>query len=508
MRGESRRGRRGYLLVALAIFFTGLLPQSAQAAVPNAPGFTLASLQLIVDNDYVVFMGDNTNVTRLFNQNNVDWMSQLASAASLDITPLSGETYIYVGAMGGGGGEDIGGSLNGNDIVFLTGAQVATGRSPLGTATLSGVYATFQSYVPGYSTAASGTQDVTLAQMQSALTGATWSSAVSSITANSTTLNYKTSGVCCGAGTTGKGWNFPSDSLVVFRYPISSLGLPVSAGNGQVVVDWAAPVSGDAPTAYVVQYKRSTESDATYQTFSSPLAATTVETVTGLTNGVEYSFRVAGTNASGTGAFSVVRTAMPLGPPIAPTNLSYLAKASSVELSFTNPASNGGYAITNYQYSLNAGGAWSTLSPADTTTPVTIPGLTDGTTYQILLRAVNSSGGGITSTAISVIPGLVGRISGITFSADPVRTIRGSITIAVNVAGVVNVSIGGKRIPGCYRLRTTGTAPSIIATCAWKPATSGLTKIAVQHIPTDVTYVPSTYISNLFEVGRRSTKRA
>ena len=512
MSGETKRPIWRYFVIGLSILLSFSLPDSARAAVPNAPGFTVASLQLVVDNDYVVFMGDNSNVTRLFNQNNVGWPDQITSAAALDITPLNGETYIYVGAMGGGGTEDIGGRLNGNDIVFVNGAQVATGRSPLGTATLSGVYATFQSYVPGYTSAsgaaAAGTQDVTLAQMQSALTGATWSSAVSSISANSTTLGYKTSGVCCGGGTTGKGWDFPSFSLVVFRYPVSSLGLPVSAGNGQVVVDWAPPGSGDAPTGYIVQYKRSSDSDATYQTFSSPLAATTVETVTGLTNGIEYSFRVAAINASGTGAFSVVRTATPLGPPVAPTNLSYLPKASSAEISFTDPASNGGYTITNYEYSLNAGSSWSALSPVDTVSPVTIPGLTDGASYQILLRAVNSAGGGVASTPLAVIPGLFGRVSGITFATDPIKSIRGTITIAVNIPGLVNVSVGGKRIPGCYRLRTLGTAPSIFATCYWRPATSGLAKITVQHIPTDVSYASTSFISSSFQVGRRSGTRS
>lgn len=69
MSGESRRPKWAYLFIVVTTLVTGLLPQSAHAAVPNAPGFTIASLQLIVDNDYVVFMGDNTNVTRLFNQN-------------------------------------------------------------------------------------------------------------------------------------------------------------------------------------------------------------------------------------------------------------------------------------------------------------------------------------------------------------------------------------------------------------------------------------------------------
>ena len=348
---------------------------------------------------------------------------------------------------------------------------------------------------------------MTLAQAQTALSGVTWSSANSSITANATTLNYKTSGVCCGAGTTGKGWDFPSDSLVMFRYPLTALGLPLTPGNGQVSVDWTAPASGDAPTSYVVQYKKTSDPDTAFATFSTPLAAITYETVTGLTNGVEYSFRVAGSNASGIGTYSVVRTATPLGPPPAPTSLSYLPKSSSAEISFTAPISNGGYAITNYEYSTNQGVTWTALSPLDTTTPITILGLTDGQSYQITIRAVNSAGGGVSSTALTIIPGLYGRVASITFSPDPVKSIRSTVTVSLNVPGVVSLLVLGKRIPGCYRIRTTGSSPNITATCAWRPATSGLMRISVQNTPTDVSYSGLTYLSNYFQVGRRSGSR-
>lgn len=500
-------------VVCATLLGASQLPAFA-AGVPQAPGFTKATLKAIVDNDYAAFMGDDLNVTRLFYQNNVDWTTQISNATSLDIYPETGETYIYLAVMGGGGTEDWGGTLNGLDIVTIAGAQVASGRSPLGTATISSPYLLLQSYISGYNTssAATGTQNVTLANLQTALTGATWTSAVGTGTGSGTVPLFKTTGVCCGgpatsAGLSGKGWNFPSDSLVVFRYPLASLGLPVRAGNAQVVVDWNAPAAGDAPTGYIVQYKKSSDPDSAYTTFSTPSALTTIETVTGLLNGTSYSFRVAGTNSFGTGAFSGVRDAMPVGPPPAPTSLTATPKASSVEISFTEPASNGGAVITNYEYTLNDGATWTALSPADTSTPITVPGLTDGQNYSIKLRAINSYGAGTPSTTVLVIPGLVTRITNLVVITNPEKGISTSISITLNVAGKSSFLANGKRIPGCYRVSTTGSSPNFSATCNWKPAVMGRQVIAVQHTPTDLSYSPSTLISNPVHVVKRSNRR-
>jgi hypothetical protein len=484
------------------------------ATVPQAPGFAKATLKVIVDNDYAAFMGDENNVTRLFYQNDYPWMTQITNAASVDIYPQTGETYIYLAVMGGGGTEDWAGKLNGLDVVDIPGAQATTGRNPLGLGVASSPYMTLQGFISGYNTSdvANGVQNVTLSNLQTALTGVTWSSAVSTGSGSGNIPTYKTSGVCCGtdatnAGMSGKGWNFPSNSLVVFRYPLSSLGLPVRPGNSQVVVDWDAPAAGDAPTGYIVQYKKSSDPDSAYTTFSTPSALTTIETVTGLTNGIFYSFRVAATNTYGTGAYSVVREAMPIGTAPAPTSLVPTPKASSAQITFTDPIANGGSAITNYEYSTDGGGTWLSLSPVDTVSPVTISGLTDGVTYSVKLRAVNGSGSGTASTSVSVTPGLVSRISNFTLSNAPAKGLTTTISIALNVAGKVNFLIDGKRIASCYKVASTGTSPSISATCTWKPTVSGRRIITIQHIPTDNSYANGTFAATAIQVVKRTTLR-
>lgn len=506
-----RIGTSAAIAVALALSMIPLTP--AFAAAPQAPGFTKATLKVIVDNDYAAFMGDDSNVTRLFNQNNVDWQTQINNASSLDIYPQTGETYIYIAVMGGGGTEDWGGMLNGVDVVSMPGAQVASGRSPTGTSSVSGSYLLLQSYISGYSSAAAaaGTQDITLANLQTALTGVTWSSAVATGTnAGGNVPNYKTTGVCCstaatGAGLSGKGWNFPSDSLVVFRYPLSSLNLPVRAGNAQVVVDWDAPAAGDAPTGYILQYKKSSDPDSAYTTFSTPTS--TIDTVTGLTNGIFYSFRVAGTNVSGTGAWSAVREAMPIGPPPAPTSLIATPKASSLQIAFSDPISNGGSPLTNYEYTLDNGSTWIALSPADSTTPVTISGLTDGSSYTVKLRAVNALGSGATSTSVTMIPGLIARLSNLTLSNSPAKGLQTTLSVSLVVPGKVTFLSNSKRIAGCLKVNSVGSGSNITATCTWEPTVMGRHIITVQQIPTDNSYANGTLVSQSIQVVKRTTLR-
>jgi hypothetical protein len=101
--------------------------------------------------------------------------------------------------------------------------------------------------------------------------------------------------------------------------------------------------------------------------------------------------------------------------PSEPTSLVASAGNGSATISFT-AGSNGGSAITNYKYSLD-GTNFTELSPADSSTPVSIPGLTNGTSYTIYLKAVNSVGESAASSPVSVTPEELSGISGINWLA-------------------------------------------------------------------------------------------
>lgn len=92
----------------------------------------------------------------------------------------------------------------------------------------------------------------------------------------------------------------------------TSLASP-SQSSGSVFLTWAAPANdgGRAITDYAIQFKVSGQPDSSYATFSDGTSTALNATVTGLNNGVGYTFRVAGVNGVGTGTYSSTTTATP-----------------------------------------------------------------------------------------------------------------------------------------------------------------------------------------------------
>lgn len=135
--------------------------------------------------------------------------------------------------------------------------------------------------------------------------------------------------------------------------------------------------------------------------------------------------------------------------PSAPTGLSATMGDGQATISFT-AGSEGGSAITNYKYSLD-GTNYTALSPTVTTSPVIISGLTNGTTYNIYLKAVNSVGDGAASNSISVTPTAPasGSNSGITsspkinFELTTKRT-KGKVEVSWNDSSTLVLSVYNK----------------------------------------------------------------
>lgn len=76
----------------------------------------------------------------------------------------------------------------------------------------------------------------------------------------------------------------------------------VTAGNAQVVVAWSAGSSGTSSISdYIIQYSRN---NGSWTTFNDGVGTGTNRTVTGLTNGDSYEFRVAAVSADGTSSYS------------------------------------------------------------------------------------------------------------------------------------------------------------------------------------------------------------
>jgi hypothetical protein len=182
-----------------------------------------------------------------------------------------------------------------------------------------------------------------------------------------------------------------------FAVPAAPTSLVGTIGNGQVSIAFTAGATGGSP---ITNYEYSIN-NGSYSAFSPADTASPV-VITGLTNGTTYEIRLRAVNVMGAGTASDPLSVTPATVPSAPTSLVTIPGDGEVAISFS-PGTNGGSAITNYKYSLN-NGSYSAFSPANTGSTVVISGLTNGTTYQIKLRAVNAVGDGAESLAVSATP--------------------------------------------------------------------------------------------------------
>ena len=133
--------------------------------------------------------------------------------------------------------------------------------------------------------------------------------------------------------------------------------------------------------------------------------STSPVTVPGLTNGTAYTFKVTATNGVGTSAASAASNSVtPATVSGAPTIGSATAGNANASVTFTAPSSDGGSAITSYTVTSTPGG----ITASGSTSPVTVPGLTNGTAYTFKVTATNGVGTSAASAASnSVTPAFV-----------------------------------------------------------------------------------------------------
>jgi predicted RNA-binding protein with TRAM domain len=235
----------------------------------------------------------------------------------------------------------------------------------------------------------------------------------------------------------------------------------ITAGDKQLSVNFTAGSDGGSA---IITYKYSTDGGSSFRTRSSgttasPLVITNLSSdgTTPLTNGVSYNVQIRATNAVGDGTPTATVAATPVSSatvPAAPTITDITPGNGQLSIAFT-PGSDGGEAITNYQWSLDG---TSYTSAGQTTSPIVITGLTNGTSYTVRLRAVN----------------VIGNSSAATGSPATPRTIPGAPTIGtitpgngqLSVAFTVPTSDGGSAITN-YKWSTDGSTYT-----AFSPATT------------------------------------
>jgi len=185
----------------------------------------------------------------------------------------------------------------------------------------------------------------------------------------------------------------PSNSVTPARLPDAPTGVTAVAWNADAVVSFTLPASnGGSPiTKYMAV---STPGNISMSGTSSPI------TVTGLTNGKAYTFKVRATNGVGDGPYSTSSNSVtPLAVPGAPKNVAATAGDKQATITFYPPPLPN-VPVTNYTATSSPGGLTATANSS----PIVFSGLTNGTTYTFAVTANNSFGHGPPATTNSVTP--------------------------------------------------------------------------------------------------------
>lgn len=170
-------------------------------------------------------------------------------------------------------------------------------------------------------------------------------------------------------------------------------------GNASAIVSWlAAAANGSPVTGYTITpYLGSAALPP--QVFDS---TATSQVVTGLTNGLSYTFRIVATNAVGSGPYATAGSVV-VGTPSAIAKPTAAAGAASATVTWVAPADNGS-AITGYKVTPYKAGAAQAVQVFDaSTTSRTITGLIPGSSYTFTVIAVNARGSSAASPASSAV---------------------------------------------------------------------------------------------------------
>ncbi len=227
-------------------------------------------------------------------------------------------------------------------------------------------------------------------------------------------------------------WSSPLASGTPAAAPDAPEVLTLTVGDRKLGVSWdAATDNGSAITGYVVAYRACTAADKTCPSGNNDpeptwgnwgtrsVSASPLSTdVSGLTNGTAYQVRVQARNANGLGPWSESATKTPVAGPAKPTGLTLDVRHGGLDVSWATSSS--ADSDVTYEVEFQAcistpltcvanatWGSWARSSDAPRDNTVTISRLTDGTKYQVRVRASRGTIKSDWSSVVSAIPAAV-----------------------------------------------------------------------------------------------------
>ena len=237
-----------------------------------------------------------------------------------------------------------------------------------------------------------------------------------SATAFPSTGVYSTCSGRCGAGVL----NVQAALILAgnLRPPGTPTALQAVPAPGSVTLTWEAPADTGGTDIADYRIQRSTNGGISWSTVRDSTTPATGATITGLTNGTTYTFRVAAINRVTTGDWSLSAAATPATTPGRTRSLAARRGDQRVSLSWRKPFSTGGAAILHYSIEESIDGIqWNEVAQVSgATTAATVLGLTNGVRYRFRVSAVNQAGTGTRSSLASAtplsVPGVPGNLDG------------------------------------------------------------------------------------------------
>jgi uncharacterized repeat protein (TIGR02543 family) len=232
----------------------------------------------------------------------------------------------------------------------------------------------------------------------------------------------------------------PSAPATPSTVPNAPTSISASASPNSATVSFVAPsIDGGSPiTGYIVTSSPAGGSCTTD-------AVTLACTVSGLTNGITYSFNVEAVNANGNSTAGTSNSVTPITRPAAPTNIVATPQDGAASVTFTAPRDNGGSTITQYVVTASPGGIGCLVTPPATS--CLIQGLTNGVAYTFSVYATNGVGNSASGISNAVTPEALSGAAGTTF------------TLTQGSAYSINLAATGGSAPITYAL-TNAVLPS------------------------------------------------
>ena len=229
------------------------------------------------------------------------------------------------------------------------------------------------------------------------LLSVTFNGAIPTISPNNFTVSGDTAYYYAGATNTSRLSPFFTNVILLAPQPAPVI-TSITTSSGTATINFTQTT---IVASAIISYQYSTDSGTTWVTAlqtSSPIV------VTGLTNDASYNFAIRNYNGSYSTSSNIVNATILSIPQPAPVITIVITSSESATINFTQTTIVAS-AILSYQYSINGGSTW--VTALQTSSPIIVTGLTNGTRYNFAIRNNN----GLYSAASNTFEATVDTVS-------------------------------------------------------------------------------------------------